>query len=377
MSPRSGEGAAPLACVVVNPSKRAATPAALATITDALARAGYRPLVVETAIAEPGATQARIAVASGASLVVAAGGDGTVRAVAAGLAGTGVPMGLIPLGTANLAARNLDLPVGRIGELARIAAQGHALPTDLAWVTVQPPDGAGASTGKGGAAPSGPGGTGGRGGTGGEMPTAPAGGWTRPTLGAEHACLVVTGIGFDAGLVASTRPELKARITWGAYAVAALENLAAPRLDMVVSIEEEAVVGPVPAGRRVNAVTPGRRIERLTARTLLIANGGRLPAGITLLPGARMDDGDLDLAAIDVVAGVAGWGSLARQVLPPFAASYSDPTRSLGRVTLRRGRDVVVRLAEPAMVQVDGDLIAPTRGVRVRVAPGAVLIRRQ
>ena len=74
------------------------------------------------------------------------------------------------------------------------------------------------------------------------------------------------------------------------------------------------------------------------ARCLLIANGGRLPAGIVLIPGARMDDGLLDVAAIDTVAGLAGWTSLARQVLPPFAATYSDPSRALGRVRLRRLR---------------------------------------
>ncbi|WP_010613275.1 diacylglycerol/lipid kinase family protein, partial [Actinomyces oris] len=123
--------------------------------------------------------------------------------------------------------------------------------------------------------------------------------WTRPTLGDEHACMVVAGIGFDAGLVASTRPALKARVGWGAYALAAMENLGSPRMDLVLSLLDEA---------------GARRVERLRARNLLVANGGRLPAGINLLPQARTDDGLLDVAAIDTVAGLAGWSSLARQV---------------------------------------------------------------
>ena len=380
----------PLACVVVNPSKPRATAAVRSRLEDELYEAGYaRPVWLETSVSEPGTMQARLALAAGARLVVAAGGDGTVRSVAAGLAGTGAQMGIVPLGTANLAARNLGVPVGDPRAAAKVVAQGGDLPADLAWVRTEPwsdpdvdPDpapgsspsgqaGSGTLTGRASAAPPG-------------APPTQADSqqlsaeaaravrtiqratrrprqWTRPTLGDEHACMVVAGIGFDAGLVASTRPALKARVGWGAYALAAMENLGSPRMDLVLSLLDE-------AGQR--------RVERLRARNLLVANGGRLPAGITLLPQARTDDGLLDVAAIDTVAGLAGWSSLARQVLPPYAARYSESGRSLGRVALRRGGEVAVQLSTPALVEVDGDLLAPTQGMRVRIDPGALLIRR-
>ena len=368
----------PLACVVVNPSKPRATTAVRSLLEDELREAGYAgPVWLDTSVSEPGMMQARLALAAGAGLVVAAGGDGTVRSVAAGLAGTGAQMGIVPLGTANLAARNLGVPVGDPRAAARAVAHGVDLPADLAWVRTEhwsDPDvdsDSGTLTDGASAVPP-------------DAPPTQADSqqlsaeaaravrtiqratrrphqWTRPTLGDEHACMVVAGIGFDAGLVASTRPALKARVGWGAYALAAMENLGSPRMDLVLSLLDE---------------TGQRRVERLRARNLLVANGGRLPAGITLLPEARTDDGLLDIAAIDTVAGLAGWSSLARQVLPPYAARYSEPSRSLGRVVLRRGGEVAVQLSAPALVEVDGDLLAPTQGMRVRIDPGALLIRR-
>ena len=376
----------PLACVVVNPSKPRATAAVRSLLEDELHEAGYAgPVWLETSVSEPGTMQARLALAAGASLVVAAGGDGTVRSVAAGLAGTGAQMGIVPLGTANLAARNLGVPVGDARAAARVVAHGVDLPADLAWVRTEPWSDPGALPD-----PTPPGDPRGRADSAAAPPDSPPAAadpadsrqlsaeaaravrtiqratrrphqWTRPTLGDEHACMVVAGIGFDAGLVASTRPALKARVGWGAYALAAMENLSSPRMDLVLSLLDEA---------------GARRVERLRARNLLVANGGRLPAGITLLPQARTDDGLLDVAAIDTVAGLAGWSSLARQVLPPYAAHYSESGRALGRVVMRRGGEVAVQLSAPALVEVDGDLLAPTQSMRVRIDPGALLIRR-
>lgn len=79
------------------------------------------------------ARAARTAVADGAELVVAGGGDGTISAVAGALAGTGAKLGVLPLGTLNHFARDLGIPSG-LEEAARLIAQGAERRVDVGEV---------------------------------------------------------------------------------------------------------------------------------------------------------------------------------------------------------------------------------------------------
>ncbi|HZA98471.1 MAG TPA: lipid kinase [Gemmatimonadales bacterium] len=70
---------------------------------------------------------------AGIDRVIVAGGDGTLNAVVQGLVGTGLPLGILPVGTANNLARTLRIPPS-LGEAAELAARGGRRPIDLGWV---------------------------------------------------------------------------------------------------------------------------------------------------------------------------------------------------------------------------------------------------
>ncbi|HEV8579491.1 MAG TPA: diacylglycerol kinase family protein [Thermoanaerobaculia bacterium] len=76
---------------------------------------------------------ARAAVAAGVDAVVAGGGDGTVRSVAAVLAGGPVPLGVLPLGTLNHFARDLRIPT-ELEEAIRLIPRGEVRALDLGEV---------------------------------------------------------------------------------------------------------------------------------------------------------------------------------------------------------------------------------------------------
>jgi len=116
---------------VLNPARVHGAARVAARCAAAAAAAGWDGVLLETSAVEPGTVLARRAVRAGARMVVAVGGDGTVRACAQALAGTAVPLAIVPRGTANLAARALGIPA-RLDAALACGFSGYERRIDLA-----------------------------------------------------------------------------------------------------------------------------------------------------------------------------------------------------------------------------------------------------
>lgn len=320
----TAERAAPRAAVVVNPTK--VDTAKLRDLVRAAEREhGWRPsLWLETTEDDPGGGRAREAVEAGARVVLAAGGDGTVRAVAEVLRGTGVALALLPSGTGNILARNLELPLTRLEESVGTAFSGADRVIDVAVVEVERPDGE----------------------------------------REERAFVVMAGIGIDAKMVANTRPELKKRVGWLAYVDAIARSLR----------DAEQL--------RVDYRIDGGEIRTTRVHTLLVGNCGILPGNLVLLPEARIDDGVLDIVALRP-EGFFGWvqvwakiaweyGILRRSGVGRKLAGPDRPIRALRYLTARR---IDVFLGRAEEFELDGDEFGTVVAFRARVEPGALVVK--
>ncbi len=149
--------------------------------------AGWEPLILETTRPRDGLLATRRAITAGAELVVAAGGDGTVRACAEALQGTGIALGIVPLGTANIAATALGLP-RRLGPALEAALRGGDRRIDIG-------------------------------------------------LAEGRAFVAMAGIGLDAEVVRGTPAVVKGHLGWVGYALAGLIHLGGPATAFSISLD--------------------------------------------------------------------------------------------------------------------------------------------
>lgn len=180
------------AAIIVNPAKSDAVDLRK-QVDKTLAAAGWSAsLWLETTPADPGFGMAEAAVEAGVQLVVICGGDGTVMACLDALSGSGLPVAVLPLGSGNLLARNLGIPLD-FDESLDVAVNGDDRRIDLGRVGDQP-------------------------------------------------FAVMAGLGFDAAMMADTTERMKRLAGWPAYVASALRHLRDPVMRVQLSIDGGAAV---------------------------------------------------------------------------------------------------------------------------------------
>ncbi|RJS45875.1 YegS/Rv2252/BmrU family lipid kinase [Nocardioides cavernaquae] len=221
--------------VVLNPIKVEDLSQFRSVVTQMAIESGWsEPTWHYTTVEDPGTGQAHQAAIDGADLVLVCGGDGTVREVCTELAGTGIPVGIVPAGTGNLLGRNLSLPL-YFRSAIDVALNGQDRAIDMVRIS----------------------------GDGVE----------------ETSFLVMAGMGFDAAIMEGVNEDIKKKVGWIAYVLSALKALMFPTMKLEVSIDD----GPFTKHR---------------ARTLVVGNVGYLQGGMPLIPNASIDDGQLDVVIL-------------------------------------------------------------------------------
>jgi diacylglycerol kinase family enzyme len=120
--------------VILNPSSGSAGGDTTAErIVELFAAEGRPATIFATGPGRTPADQARAALEAGCRIAVAAGGDGTVNAVATALLGQDVPLGVLPMGTLNHFAKDLNLPLD-LPEAVHVAARGTVRRVDVGQV---------------------------------------------------------------------------------------------------------------------------------------------------------------------------------------------------------------------------------------------------
>lgn len=307
---------------IVNPSKPQAEARRLHIQRFCEAKGLNRIRFYDTQLDKDGRVCALEALEDGADVVIAVGGDGTVRTVASALSGTGHALGIIPIGTGNLFARNIGIPVDDIDAALTVATSHGSRLVDVGRLTLL--DDENADHG--------------------------------------HAFLIIAGIGFDAVMIDDTDPELKKNISWLAYFVSGVKNLFAPKYKGDVTITS------------ANGST--HTTHGLTFRTFMAGNCGQIPV-FSLMPDAVYDDGILDYEIIDTSGGLIGWANLFGDVLHQTITgkAQQSPFSTNSTVDQIQGVSAEIKLEKPVLAQVDGDMLPETQHIRFSVERKSLCVR--
>lgn len=237
----------------------------------------------------------KAAVARGARLVMAWGGDGTINEVASALAFGEVPLGIVPAGSGNGLARQLGVPA-KAADAIR-----HAIGMEPRRIDV------------------------------GEM--------------GDRLFVNIAGIGVDAHVAWRFNERGGGRRGLITYAVATAGAMMTYR----------------PAHY---SITTSDGCVQVRAILVTVANSSEFGNGACIAPGARVDDGQLDLVVMEE-----RWRLQTLWNLPRL---FNGTVGSAPGCTMRRVDRATIECEQPMFYHVDGEPVAGGTSLRVRIHPGAL-----
>ncbi|KAE8762703.1 diacylglycerol/lipid kinase family protein [Georgenia thermotolerans] len=362
MSPAAGARTGRVG-LVVNPTAGKGRGAKVAArVTAGLARAGLEAIDLSGPDGESAAARARAGLVRGLDALVVVGGDGMVHLGVNVVAGTGVPLAIVAVGSGNDVARDLGLPVHDVD--AAVALIAEALgdpPASIEGTPSEPTAGASQSPDAvtGGARAAG-------------VPAAAAGMPAAGGAGAPAARATVRAL--DA--VAVSRP--------GGPVARWYMAVLSCGIDAAVNDRANKMSWPAGAGRYVRAlmvelaafepfgyrVTMDGEVWEGDGTLVAVANTRSFGGGLLIAPDARLDDGLLDVVIAD--------GLTRTELLAVFPRLYRGTHVSHPAVRVRRARSVLIEPAArfgaaPPVAFADGERL-DALPLQCDLHPGAVRV---
>jgi YegS/Rv2252/BmrU family lipid kinase len=271
------------------------TAGGLPELRSVLAREGINnPLWFEVSKSRQAPEQVRRAIARGAQVIFAWGGDGLAQRCIDTLVGTDATLAIVPAGTANLLASNLGIPRD-IPAAVEVGLSGIRRRIDVGTVN-------------------------------------------------GECFAVMAGVGFDARMIDAADGTLKDTLGRIAYLWTGARNLRTPSFTAKVKVD-------------------GFLWYQGSASCILLANVGRLFAGIEIFEQARPDDGLIELGVVSADGPVEWARTIARTVAgTPDASPFVHTTRA---------RTIKIKLSRKVLYELDGGARTKTRRLKIKVRPGA------
>lgn len=282
-------------------------------------------LWLPTSAEETGAIQAQRAAAQNATHLIVAGGDGTVREVLQSVVDNklDVTVGIVPVGTGNVLARNLGIDINDFHGAVKRALLGnrHQIDLGLAKIIFENDE------------------------------------------RREILFSVMAGLGLDAKIMLNTNQKLKRRIGWVAYIDGGLRALPTRFEKLFIEVD-------------------GKEARRMKLVSLLIGNAGWLPGNINLMPDAKLDDGLLDAAVIgprrfwnwiDFWSRVTIGNNVVR--VNRVAKQLLEATANVKTLENLSGSKLRVTPDRPIHLQIDGDALGKIKQAEFEVVPRAITVR--